>query len=291
MTASPHRAPEEISVAFRDACLAELSALKPGNVHVHAAGHDMDVQHFKTAAQAAAPFIANLDLSLGERIEAAVAASMEAAGCNTNLGIILLCAPLAAAALRNDPAPLRKRLERVLAELDMEDAAHVYAAIRRANPGGLGTTNHADVNEMPNIPLHDAMSLAASRDRIAANYISGFNDIFDDHLPQLNKIYAGHDGNPPPSQDDALSTLYMSLLTRFPDSHIARKFGMGTAEHVQGLAHAARSLWTPVVTVSTHAGLLKLDALIKTNGWNPGTTADFVVATLFTAKIDGEIEH
>ncbi|MFV0367167.1 MAG: triphosphoribosyl-dephospho-CoA synthase, partial [Hyphomicrobiaceae bacterium] len=119
MTASPHRAPEEISVAFRDACLAELSALKPGNVHVHAAGHDMDVQHFKTAAQAAAPFIANLDLSLGERIEAAVAASMEAAGCNTNLGIILLCAPLAAAALRNDPAPLRKRLERVLAELDM----------------------------------------------------------------------------------------------------------------------------------------------------------------------------
>ncbi|MCB1527757.1 MAG: triphosphoribosyl-dephospho-CoA synthase [Hyphomicrobiaceae bacterium] len=283
--------PADISHAFLQACHAELTALKPGNVHIHADGHDMEVRHFTQAAIAAAPFIAKLELSLGERIKAAVAASMEAAGCNTNLGIILLCAPLAAAALRDEPGSLRKRLERVLADMDMDDACLIYSAIGLANPGGLGKADIADVSQAPTIPLLDAMALAAPRDRIAANYTHGFNDIFDNHLPKLNKIYAGVRASGPPSNDDAVATLYMSLLAHYPDSHIRRKFGMETAAHVQEIARTAKPFWTPAVNSASYDALLKLDTLLKANGWNPGTTADFVVATVFAAKIDSEIHH
>ena len=160
-------APAEIKTAFLSACRAELAALKPGNVHVHAAGHGMDVAHFEAAAQAAAPVIARPGLSFGQRVEMAVGESLAAAGCNTNLGIILLCAPLATAALLPAPAPLHKRVGAVLSHLSQEDGDRVYAAIRAANPGGLGTTDAADVARSPDIALLDAMALAAHKRRAA----------------------------------------------------------------------------------------------------------------------------
>jgi triphosphoribosyl-dephospho-CoA synthase len=289
MTALP---PETVAQAFITSCKAELTALKPGNVHVHAGGHHMEVAQFAAAAKAAAPFIADPALKPGQRIRAAVGASMDAADCNTNLGIILLCGPLAAAAqMRRDGESLRQRLAEVLNGLDMEDTLNVYLAIRRANPGGLGKTDDADVSDVPTLPLIEAMALAAPRDRIAANYVSSFSDIFDDHLPLLNRISAGRASQPPPAQADAVSTLYMSLLARYTDSHIRRKFGLETAAHVQRLAQAAKPCWHPVVRAQSHAGLLDLDTLLKSEGWNPGTTADFVVATVFAAEIERLNHH
>ncbi len=274
---------QALGAAFISACKAELTALKPGNVHIHASGHGMEVAHFEAAAKAAAPVIADASLTLGMRIRMAVSSSLSATGCNTNLGIILLCAPLAAAVLRDDHTSLHERVNRVLADLRPHDAGFVYTAIRMANPGGLGKFEQADVSQSPTLPLVEAMALAAPRDRIAANYVSGFADIFHDHLPLLNRI---RQTKPLPTPDDAVATLYMSILSRFPDSHIRRKFGMETAAHVQRLAQAARAAWNPAVRPESHAELLALDRLFKSEGWNPGTTADFVVATLFAAKIE-----
>lgn len=287
----PKMSSEEIARCFLAACNAELTALKPGNVHIHAAGHGMDVTHFRAAAEACAPIIGHAGLTLGLRIKNAVASSTSAAGCNTNLGIILLCAPIAAAAMRNEPVSLHERVKCELAEVRPSDAGFVYAAIRQANPGGLGTTDEADVAQSPTIPLLEAMALAAPRDRIAANYVSGLGDIFEDHLPLLIKIRADGRNGTPPARDDAVATLFMSLLARYPDSHIRRKFGMETAAHVQHLAQAARACWTPFVHPASYAELMALDTCLKTERWNPGTTADFVVATLFAAELDDQFNH
>ena len=86
---------EEISRGFLDACLAELDALKPGNVHRLAAGHNMSVDDFVASAEAAAPIMGETRLAVGERIRRAVEATRKAVGQNTNLGIVLLAAPLA----------------------------------------------------------------------------------------------------------------------------------------------------------------------------------------------------
>ncbi|MFN3869611.1 MAG: triphosphoribosyl-dephospho-CoA synthase [Hyphomicrobiaceae bacterium] len=276
-----------IAQAFHAACLAELTALKPGNVHVHAGGHHMEVAQFRAAAAAASKCIAEPSLSFGARVEAAVDASMAAAGCNTNLGIIQLSAPLAAAALLDaGGVSLRDRTRQVLAGLTASDARHVYSAIRRANPGGLGRSEEADVAAPPAIGLIDAMRIAAPRDRIAAAYANDFGDIFTDHLPLLQRLEAAAGAAPGASGDDVTATLYMSMLARFPDSHIRRKLGMETAAHVQTLACAARPLWHPRVDQTAYSGLLGLDALLKANGFNPGTTADFTVATLLASELD-----
>ncbi|MCH9765047.1 MAG: triphosphoribosyl-dephospho-CoA synthase, partial [Alphaproteobacteria bacterium] len=126
-----HVPQSEIHDAFIRACNEELQALKPGNVHVFAPGHDMDVAQFEMSATAAAPYIADPELSVGARIKGAVKASMKAAGCNTNLGIVLLCAPLAAAAGRvQAEANVSERLKATLADLTPQDADDVFAAIR-----------------------------------------------------------------------------------------------------------------------------------------------------------------
>ena len=85
---------QEISQLFKSACVAELAALKPGNVHIFADGHGMTIQDFVKSAEAVSAVIAQPDLSLGQRIFLSVEATHKAVACNTNLGIILLCAPL-----------------------------------------------------------------------------------------------------------------------------------------------------------------------------------------------------
>lgn len=292
MAPSQSTSQQEIEMAFLSACTAELNALKPGNVHVFAAGHDMDIAHFEKSARAAAPIISDSRLSVGARIKTAVAASMEAAGCNTNLGIILLCVPIATAFERRGASnDLQVSLAQVLSDLDQQDADDVYAAIRIANPGGLGTAEKGDVHtsDAP-IGLLEAMRLAAKKDRIANAYISDFEDIFSHHLPILEKTLKVAGLNPTSSTTDwddrVVTTLYMHILHDYPDSHIARKFGTERAVSVQERTCNIKSTWAPLKGAGdAHQTLLEFDLELKKQGLNPGTSADFLVATLFTSQL------
>jgi triphosphoribosyl-dephospho-CoA synthase len=269
--------------AFLSACRAEIAALKPGNVHVHAGGHGMEIAHFEAAAIAAAPAIADPLLALGARIERAVDASMTAAGLNTNLGIVLLTAPLAVAAQHGSSGDLRTDVQGVLANIDRADTEAVYAAIRRANPGGLGSAPEQDVRERPTVGLLKAMAIAAPRDRIAQAYVDGFSEIFEFGRPVLQEAKAALPAGADPGL--AVTTLHMAYLAQKTDSHILRKFGDTAAAAVQQEARRLRALWTPVVKPESIAGLFLLDKALKAQNLNPGTTADFVVATLFAHSI------
>lgn len=272
----------QIEAAFLKACHGELQALKPGNVHIHAPGHGMDIAHFERAAAAAAPFIADPNLSVGKRILRATEASFAATGLNTNLGIVLLCAPLAKAAAETDVGTgLRRRLAVILGTLSEDDADDAFAAIRIANPAGLGEVEDGDVrNSTTRLTLIKAMHLAANRDRIANAYVTAYEDIFDFALPALVEARQRAERD-----DLAVTTLHMTLLSEFSDSHIARKFGTKAADEVRIEARQRASQWTPITTVNSLNKLLEFDASLKARGLNPGTTADFVVATLFAADL------
>ena len=195
-----------VAAAFVGACLDELDALKPGNVHRFAPGHGMSVAEFVHSAEASAAPIATIGARVGRRIRGAVGATLTAVGKNTNLGIVLLCAPLAAAAELKDGA-LRQALEGVLDRLDREDAADAFAAIAAANPGGLGRAVRHDVRSPVTGTLLEAMAEAAGRDRIARQYVTAYEDIFSLGLPALEA--AQHSGS-----DRRWSTLavYLSFL-------------------------------------------------------------------------------
>lgn len=267
--------PGRIAALFERACIAELEALKPGNVHRFAPGHGMTVADFAASAAAAAPALARPGARLGVRILGAVRATRAEVGCNTNLGILLLCAPLAVAAER--PEPLRTAVATVLAAADRADAQKVYAAIRLAAPAGLGQVAEADVAREPRIPLLEAMRLAEARDRIAWNWTHDLADLFETGMPLLEALTRRGWSEP-----WALAGLHLQFLSQLPDSHIARKFGPETAEALTTeAAPLARRLLAAEEPTAFVPELLAFDAALKIRGFNPGTTADLVVASLF----------
>jgi triphosphoribosyl-dephospho-CoA synthase len=274
--------PDDIEAAFLGACHAELSALKPGNVHKFAAGHGMEIAHFERAAAAAAPSIAEPSLSVGKRILHATQASFAATGVNTNLGIVLLCAPLGKAAAETDAGMgLRRRLAVILSMLDEDDTDDAFAAIRIANPAGLGSVEKGDVAlSHPRMTLIAAMHLAKERDRIANAYVTAYEDVFDFALPALETAR-----NSAQRKDLAITALHMALLAEFPDSHIARKFGSDAARSVQEEARRLSPHWKSEISTKSFNVLKEFDADLKARGLNPGTTADFVVTTLFTSDL------
>ncbi len=275
--------PEAVAQSFHDACLAELDALKPGNVHRFADGHRMSVSDFEASAAAAAPLIGAADLSVGARIERAVEATRAAVGQNTNLGIILLAAPLAQAALETAGGDLHDRLTKVLAQLDVEDARAAYRAIRTAEPGGLGRAPKHDVAAEPTVSLLEAMRASETRDRIAWNYAHGFVDIFKLGVKWL-------DGGRKRWGDVPWVTtyVYLGFLAHIPDTLIERKFGGDIASDVRDEARPIEAGLSQCNTPDAMVGpLTAFDRSLKERNLNPGTSADLTVATLFADALQG----
>jgi len=266
-----------ITEAFIAACRDEIEAPKPGNVHVFADGHGMTVSDFLRSAEAAAPALSNPSSPVGARILAAVDATFAAAGMNTNLGIILLCAPIAHAALTFPRTELRTGVAKALAGLSLADAELAFKAISRANPGGLGEAPTHDVTQPARATLLEAMRAAADRDRIAWQYVNDFDDIF---VLGLKSIAASRcDGC---DKTMRVLRLYLSFLCAFPDSHIVRKFGDEAAERVLSEARSfVASLSRLPGSDEAYASALRFDQSLKDRGLNPGTSADLTVATLF----------
>jgi hypothetical protein len=77
------------------ACELDVAVRKPGNVSRVSPGHGMQWGIVQRQRSASAEPLFRTGARVGERIEAAVAATSAAVGCNTNLGILLLCAPVA----------------------------------------------------------------------------------------------------------------------------------------------------------------------------------------------------
>lgn len=273
---------QRLAAAFKSACLAELEALKPGNVHIFADGHGMVVDDFVRSAAAAAEVIAKPETSVGQRILDAVDASWDEVGCNTNLGIVLLCAPLIHAALHGDKPTLRERVKEVLRGLTVGDAELAYRAIQRASPAGLGESARHDVRQAPSVTLLDAMREAEQRDRIAWQYAHGFADVFDLGASRYHEAVSRWGWSA-----WAATAVYLGFLASFCDSHIARKHGDEIAQHVrsEAVAHeqALLSLDNPK---NYQRELLRYDADLKARGLNPGTSADLTVATLLVIALD-----
>jgi triphosphoribosyl-dephospho-CoA synthase len=265
----------DIALHYRDACMAELSAVKPGNVHMFADGHGMVVQDFIKSADASSQVFAKPNLSVGERILSAVKATWDAVGCNTNLGIVLLTAPMVQAAYSKD-AFSQKTLQEVLDSLTLDDAVKAYEAISLATPAGLGEVKQHDVCQTPKITLLDAMKVAADRDLIAQQYANGYQEIFNLGVMTYRHYLAKWER---PAW--AITATHLAFLAEFEDSHIARKYGTEVARTIQQLAKKHFQSFTsqenPKIYLAT---LLAWDSDLKSRDINPGTSADLTVATI-----------
>lgn len=273
----------EVAAAGQLACLLEVSAPKPGNVSPERHFHDTRYEDFLASAVAIGPALAEAGRQpVGRVIRRAMEDTLKWTRSNTNLGIVLLLAPLARAALL-EGGTLRQRLSRILTETTVDDAADVYAAIRRARPGGLGESAAEDVAGAPTVALRDAMALAAERDGIAREYVTDFALTFETGVPAV--LAARRAGL---AWTDAAVEAYLRLLETAPDTHIARKLGPAEAAAVSRRAREVRVAGGTQSDAGRKA-LAALDTELRDprNRRNPGTTADLTCASLFVVIIEG----
>lgn len=268
--------------AFQTACVWEAVARKVGNVHRRADFAGTCLTDFLLSAAAAARAFDSATVNpVGLTIELAARATREAVGQNTNLGIILLLAPLAAAHRLTASA-----VGDVLATLSLDDAVRTYHAIRLANPGGLGDAAEQDVRQRPTVTLLEAMALAADRDLIARQYANGFADVFGLGVPAFLAAFEKFG-----TVEAAVLDCQLRWLAAFPDSLIARKCGPAVADDVQARVKNVLALGGLDTAAGRRAGV-ELDAHLRSDGnrLNPGTTADLVTACLFVALRETKVK-
>jgi triphosphoribosyl-dephospho-CoA synthase len=274
-----------IGLCAQLACIWEATARKPGNVHRYRDFEDATYLDFLTSASAIAPILETAcERRVGETVLQCVRATRCVSSANTNLGIVLLLAPLATVPLSEN---LRTGLTQVLAGLDVADSRAAYQAIRLARPGGLGHVSEQDISQEPTLPLRELMALAADRDMVARQYVSGFREVLNDGQPEL---LLGIGKQPAITLEEAVIYCQLQLMVKHPDTLIARKMGVAEAEEASLRARQALDqFWMD--RSSRWQALAKLDAWLRTEGnrRNPGTTADLVTACLFIALREGSI--
>ena len=273
----------QLENAYIDACDTEIEAFKPGNVSIHSEGHGMTVDDFRRSARVSASYLVDDKLSLGEKIYFAIEATQVEVGCNTNLGIVLLAAPLMEAVQGHSfCSNLQNAVAAVLGNTTRSDAEWVYRAIRLAKPGGLGEADKEDVQSTPNVSLTEAMGLASERDRIAYQYVNGYKDIFNYAIKRYHNSLNRWGG---PSW--AAVSVFIYLLKRIPDSHIVRKYG---DQYSRMIVERMSVLEGEFSVADRPESLIKrlreVDAEFKSLGINPGTTADLTVACVLSVNLE-----
>lgn len=274
---------QQLIGVYLQACETELQAFKPGNVSVYSAADDMTVEDFRVSARVSSEPITNPQYSLGEKIYYAVKATREAVACNTNLGIILLCAPLLqVVASLNAGENLRDGLRHLLENTTREDADWVFKAVTLAAPAGLGESAQHDVQKPAEVTLTEAMVFAANKDRVALQYATIFKDVFDFGVLRYNRAFvlSGNCGW-------AALAVFAAMLAQYPDSHIERKYGERYSEWIRAemekLDRAMQAVHEPEELLPV---LYDLDKAFKAQRINPGTTADITVATVLVVLLE-----
>jgi len=263
------------------ACLLEVTAPKVGNVHRGADFPDLTFTDFAASAVAIAPAMENArQTGVGRAALDAITATRQVVSTNTNLGMVLLIAPLAAAP-RDEPLTPQS-IGRVLETLSAADSRLVYEAIRRARPGGMGEVEEMDIASEAPPALLEAMHLAARRDQIALEYVTDFAHVLERLLPAL---LAGRARGW--SLIDTIVHTHLSSLAEFGDSLIARKCGLEACIQVVSMAAQACKAGTPG-DEAYEAALADFDFWLRSDGnrRNPGATADLLAAALFAGLRD-----
>lgn len=265
---------QPLTECIRWACLAEVHSRKPGNVSPESSFHDVALTDFSRSAEAIAlPLSRCASRPLGVSILDAARATRAVVDSNTNLGIILLFAPLCAAEL-----PLTtESVANILAGTTVEDAVATYAAIDVMQPSGLGEVDDQDLSSRPTQNLLQCMHLAKDRDQIAAEYCNSFSMVLGEGQAFLSESLQQYPADP-------LSLVALRMIATHGDSLIRRKCG----DHVelqakQKARQVLKSGW-PESTESQQAWD-EFDQWLRSDGnrRNPGTTADLIAAVVLAA--------
>ena len=273
--------PKNIQSAYLFSCHKDIELIKPGNVNIISPHKDTNARDYIESSVLSSKILFQEKLTLGERILESVKITRKKIKTNTNLGIILLCAPIIHAIIKFKDLELRDGIKMTLSSSTPKDTLDICSAINISSPGGLGKRDVYDTNSLPDVSVKEIMDYSAKYDRISYQYSNNYIDIFDFIIPRLIFLIKKHG-----SLDISLSLMFIEILAKIPDSHITRKLGDKISKKT---SNHANDLLKILDKESSHEYLTnqlsKLDYEYKKKGINPGTTADLLLASLLIYKI------
>ena len=272
---------DNLQNAYLFACRKDIELIKPGNVNIKSPHSDTNAEDYLESSLLSSKELFKPDYSLGERILNSIKITRSKIKTNTNLGIILLCAPIIHACIYFNNLTMREGIKKTLSSSTVKDTQDLCMAINISAPGGLGTREIYDTASKPTVSILEIMNHSASYDRISYQYSHDYSDIFDFIIPRLVFLNKKHN-----SLDISLSLMFMEILAKIPDSHISRKFDDKIAKKTSNNASDLLKILDREYSPDYLADRLNnLDYEYKKKGINQGTTADLLVASLMIYKI------
>ena len=271
----------KLKEAYLYACKKDVELIKPGNVSINSPHLDTNAQDYLDSSILSAKELFQDKYGLGERILQSVKITRSKINVNTNLGIVLLCAPIIQACVNYNSFGLREGIKQTLLSATYQDTHDLCMAISLSSPGGLGRSDMYDVSTNPSISIKQMMDYSAKYDRISYQFSHNYSDILDFIIPRLIILNEKHN-----SLDVSLSILFIEILAKIPDSHISRKYGDKIAKKTSNNASDLLKILDRENSPDYIANELNnLDYEYKKKGINPGTTADLLVASLMIFNI------
>jgi triphosphoribosyl-dephospho-CoA synthase len=304
---------DDVTRAAQLASALEVSGYpKPGNVHRTADLEEATFEQFMSSAIAIGGAISDVSrrglragrrkigfsgVGVGAAIKRAVEDTMRwQRDGNTNLGVVMLLVPLAAAAgvtlgkkERFAVGKLRKNLSSVLKSTTPEDALGLYDAISIANPGGLGNVTELDAGDKRSkkrikkekIPLYKIMEMSAGWDNIAREWTTDMQVTFEVGHPLIKMIHRKSK-----NMNTTTVQTFLEILSRYPDTLVQRTHGARVAREVSAKA-AAILKRGGAMTARGWKLLERFDDEFRKKGINPGTAADLTASSLMVSILDG----
>ena len=292
---------KEIAKLAQIASVLEVSGWpKPGNVHRTRNYDDMVFQDFAISAvvigdtmEAVASQAKEIDdlskAELGRYIFQAVDETNRWIETNTNLGIMMMCIPIAAAASISDRFDeIQENVGRLMDATTVEDAVNLYDAINVADAGGMGDQDEFDVmsekakDELRanNQTMFDVLEISAGWDRLANELTNKMPVCFEIGYPTFFEVWKNCDDVDVINKATVLT--FMTILSQIPDTLISRKYGNEVAEDVSKKASEILEFKDDDSFVEK---LLEFDDYLYDNKLNPGTTADLTAASIFLSYL------
>ena len=284
---------EEIAKIAQIASALEVSGYpKPGNVHRTRDYDDMVFEDFIISGIVIGDTIrkatADVDIEnpqLGRYILEAVDETDRWIKNNTNLGIVMMITPIAAAAaISDDFDEIRPNIVKLMANTSVDDACDLYDAINIADAGGMGDQDEYDVasdnakNELRenNQTMYDVLKISAPWDMLAREMTSDMPAVFEIGYPTYHELKGEK------SLNDACVLTFLTILSQVPDTLISRKYG---SDEAMKISMMTRDLLKLRDADDFEVKLQEFDDYLFENHYNPGTTADLTAASIFVSNL------
>ncbi len=252
------------------AMLLEVSAkVKPGNIDRMHDYPDTIFEHFLCSAVRAREVFDRIDeMSIGDAMYAAVRLTNNHSGGNTHFGAFILLLPL----LKGNGI---EGAGRAVHATTVEDAVQFYrafglTAVRVVKDAEMDVNDPASLAVLreKGMTMYDVMAFSAHNDMVAREWTNGFALTRE----AADRLKAGKGGV------SAIPQMFLEMLARYPDTFVAKKFGM--ARSVE-LCEAAKGVLAGRMSVD------ELDDRCLRTGVNPGSLADICIAGIFIALMEG----